>query len=620
MKTRLIILLWILGSVAFGQIIERPLPNKQRNKPNEILFATQQSQSVLTLPFWDDFSTSGQIPDTDKWVNSENVRISNGIGKNAPTLNVAIFDGVTASGSPYNATSLINGATDSLISQVIDLGVLGFDQRDSVYLSFFWQINGNGELPDAEDSLVLQFKEPSGRWQSVWNQTGGVENESDEFEQVLLQVGREYHHDGFQFRFRSFSRLAGPFDTWLIDYVYLNDSRHANDIAYLDRALTRKPSFLIGPYSAMPTEQFFADPEKYLIETDAEFLNLNSFFQPVQFSTIVKDIVNDVELERLNDQTVANPLPDAFERRVFTSPPLSASSIDRNADSLLLETSYFINSGDNFLIESINPGVDTIFSESVDYRINDTVKVVTVIDDYLAYDDGDPDFAAGINQAGGQLAYQYFAETRALLTHIDINFPFVQQTGEPISIYVWSQLDNEANSILYQNQYAVLRSNEIGELRAYQLDTPIFVQDTFYIGYQQATNEFLAVGLDKNQDSGDKMFFNVSGEWRENETVNGSFLMRPRFDKATAAIFVPGQTVITPSVTVFPNPSNGAFYIEGEVNQLRVFDNWGQAKTIRTREEDNGVWVDLSENKKGIYLLKFLRQGKVVTKRVILNE
>ena len=50
-----------------------------------------------------------------------------------------------------------------------------------------------------------------------------------------------------------------------------------------------------------------------------------------------------------------------------------------------------------------------------------------------------------------------------------------------------------------------------------------------------------------------------------------------------------------------------------------VFDNWGQAKTIRVRQEDNGVWVDLSANKKGIYLLKFLRQGKVVTKRVILN-
>lgn len=620
MKAKLTIFLWIFGSVAFGQILERPLPYKSNSKPKDVPYSTQQSQAVLNLPFWDDFSTSGLIPDTDKWVNSENVRISNGIGKNAPSLNVAVFDGVTASGSPYNAASLINGATDSLISQVIDLSNLPIEQRDSVYLSFFWQINGNGELPDSEDSLVVQFKEPSGNWTSVWNQIGGVDNESEEFEQVLIKVDRALFHDEFQFRFKSYSRLAGPFDAWLVDYIYLDDSRHANDIAYSDRSLTRKPSFLTAPYAAMPTEQFFANPSKYLVDTDAEFLNLNDFFQPVQYSTIVRDIVSDSELERMNDDVVANPLPAAFERRTFTSTPLSVSNVDTNADSLYLETSYFINSGDNFLIESINPGVDTVFSTNVDFRINDTVKVVTVIDDYFAYDDGDPDFAAGINQAGGQLAYQYFAETRALLTHVDINFPFVQQTGEPISIIVWSDLDNTPQSILFQDPYSVLRPDEIGELRAYQLNTPVFVQDTFYIGFQQATNEFLAVGLDKNEDSGDKMFFNVSGEWRANETVNGSFLMRPRFDKEIAANFVPAGEAAPSEVKVFPNPSNGEFYIAGEVDQLKVFDNWGQAKTIRVREERNGVWVDLSANKKGIYLLKFLRQGKIVTKRIILNE
>ena len=620
MKYWLTILLWVLGLMAFGQLIERPLPYKINSESFEMPFATQQSQSVLTLPFWDDFSTSRLVPNSDKWVNSENIRISSGIGKNAPTLNVAIFDGVTASGSPYNAASLINGATDSLISQVIDLSSVPTDQTDSVYFSFFWQINGNGELPDSEDSLVLQFRTSSGSWRSVWSQTGGVDNESENFRQEVIQVDQSFFQSTFQFRFRSFSRLAGAFDTWLLDYVYLNDSRHEGDIAYLDRALTRRPSFLTAPYSAMPTEQFFNNPGKYLIDTDAEFFNLNSFFQPVQYSTIVKDLVNDIELERLNDQTVANPLPDAFERRIFTSPPLALNAIDLDADSLLLETSYFINSGDNFFVESVDSTGDTLFNTNIDYRINDTVKVVTVVDDYFAYDDGDPDFAAGINQAGGQLAYQYFADTRALLTHVDINFPFVQQTGEPISIFVWNRLDNDPTSILFENQYSVLRTNDIGELRAYALDTPIFVQDTFYIGFQQATNEFLAVGLDKNQDSGDRMFFNVSGEWRSNETVNGSFLMRPRFDKDIAATFVPSQTGAAEVVNIYPNPTRGGIFIEGEVYQLQVFDNWGQKKSAIARKEETGVWVDLSQNRKGIYLLKFVRSGKVITQRVILNE
>ena len=61
-------------------------------------------------------------------------------------------------------------------------------------------------------------------------QVGGVDNESEEFQQELIKVERPLFHDEFQFRFRSYSRLAGPFDTWLVDYIYLNDSRYPGDI------------------------------------------------------------------------------------------------------------------------------------------------------------------------------------------------------------------------------------------------------------------------------------------------------------------------------------------------------------------------------------------------------
>lgn len=605
-----------------AQIVEIPLPNKVQKVRTASFAVNQPSQALATvsIPFWEDFSTSFQVPSTDKWVNSEHVRISNGVGQNAPSLNVAVFDGVDVNGSPYNVNSLINGATDSLVSQFIDLSVLPAAQADSVYLSFFWQLNGNGELPDSEDSLVLQFRNPAGEWQSMWSQVGGRENESADFAQQLIQVPQGFFHAEFQFRFRSFSNQTGPFDTWLVDYIFLNDSRHADDIAYLDRTLTRKPSFLTAPYSAMPTEQFFANPTRYLVETSTEFLNLNSFFQPIQFSTTVHELTNDVLVEVLNDEAVANPLPGAFERRTFTAPILNNGLLDRNADSLLLETTYFIRSGDNFFIEDLNPGVDTTFITSVDYRINDTVRVTTVIDDYLAYDDSDPDFAAGINQRGGQLAYAFFVEQRALLTHIDINFPFVQQAGEPIEVLVWSDLDSNPESILFQESYSVLRPSFIGELSAYELDAPVFVQDTFYIGFQQATNEFLAVGLDKNNDTGDQMYFNVSGEWQENQYVSGSFLMRPRFDKEVAQNFQPSGVASVPAPLVYPNPSNGRVFVEGIVEVVQVFDNWGQTRSFTIKESKDGFWIDLGKNKKGIYLLKFLKEGNIFTKRIILNN
>jgi hypothetical protein len=573
------------------------------------------------FPFWDDFSQAGTVPSPDKWINSNNVRITNGTGIAAPSLNAALFDGVDANGVPYNASSLLNGATDSLISTVIDLSMVNADQADSVYLSFFWQVNGIGELPDSEDSLVLQFRRADGSWQSQWQQTGGRDNETADFTQELIQVPASYFHSGFQFRFRSYSRLAGAFDTWLVDYVYLNEGRYPGDIAYPDRALTRKPSFLIGPYTAMPTEQFFTNPADFVQETTTEFLNLNDVFQPVQYTAIVTNKATGETVEVLNDETVASPLPGAFERVTFTSPALDVSNLDSNADSLILETNYYIQSGDNFFIDNIS-GTDTTFIESIDYRVNDTVRITTSIDDYFAYDDGEPDFAAGINQSGGKLAYRYVLEERALLTHIDINFPFVQQAGEPIELMVWRDIkaNEREDSVLFQDPFSVLRPSFIGEMRAYQLDTPIFVQDTIYIGFAQATNEFLAVGLDKNHDSGQHMFFNVDGTWRANEFVQGSFLMRPRFDKEIAANFEEPVGGGVARIEAFPNPTSGIVTIPGQVDDLNIFDNYGKRVLFRLEEQEDQVLVDISLNKKGIYLLRIVRNGQTTTKRIILKD
>lgn len=626
MKKLLLIPFIFIAVQSIAQITERPLPFKanSRGYNNFISKAAgvNQTQVNLTLPFWDDFSQADFSPNPDLWQSGENVRISSSIALAAPTLNIAVFDGVDATGKPYNPTSLLNGVTDSLVSHPIDLSTVAVNQADSVYISFFWQATGNGELPDRQDSLVLQFRKPDGIWQSAWKQIGGIDNQSEEFNQVVLKVNPEFFFDGFQFRFKSFTRLAGAFDTWLIDYVYLNDGRYQNDVAHVDRALTRRPSFLIAPYSAMPTEQFFSNPTKYLVETNTEFYNLNDFFQPIQFTTTVKDLGTGNQLEVLNNESVANPPPGPYARRMFSSPILSVANIDTNADSLWLETTYYIKSGDNFYIESISATNDTTFNTNLDYRVNDTVRVVTKIDDFFAYDDNDADFAAGINQNGGKLAYEFHAEERALLTHIDINFPFTQQAGEPIELFVWANIEEEGRTeeVLFQDSYSVLRPSSIGAMTTYELDTPIFVQDTFYIGFQQATNEFLAVGLDKNQDSGDKMFYNVDGTWRKNENVKGSFLMRPRFDKTIASTFVPGKAAPEVRLDVYPNPSEGEFNIKGQVEIIQLFDSWGKEAQFTVEETETGLKVLFGKNQKGIYLLHVKKEGKIITKRLILNH
>jgi len=41
-----------------------------------------------------------------------------------------------------------------------------------------------------------------------------------------------------------------------------------------------------------------------------------------------------------------------------------------------------------------------------------------------------------------------------------------------------------------------------------QLISPLIVNDTIYIGYKQFDDEFIPIGLDKNNNNSDKIFFN----------------------------------------------------------------------------------------------------------------
>ena len=113
----------------------------------------------------------------------------------------------------------------------------------------------------------------------------------------------------------------------------------------------------------------------------------------------------------------------------------------------------------------------------------------------------------------------------------------------------------------------------------------------------------------------------MDGDWRPNEFVSGSLLMRPRFDKEIADNFVPLSQAPLLAPNIYPNPSSGVIFIEDSgIESFKVYDSWGTEGLYEVIEADNGVYIDLSKNKKGIYLLKFSKGGNVFTKRIILNN
>ena len=120
---------------------------------------TTRDKQSLTLPFFDDFSDTKVFPNQKKWQN-RNVFVNDGFPLFPTNYQAATFDVLDKNGSVYSNGSSNAFIADSLISMPIRLEDENGERlspADSVYLSFYFQPQGNGDAPESHDSLVLRF-------------------------------------------------------------------------------------------------------------------------------------------------------------------------------------------------------------------------------------------------------------------------------------------------------------------------------------------------------------------------------------------------------------------------------------------------------------------------------
>ena len=114
------------------------------------------------LPFFDDFSHSDLYPDSTKWTDN-NVLVNDGFPLCPPNRNGATLDVLDANGKVYSYAISNAFVAEYLTSARIRLDSImepeprALTPADSVYLSFYYQPQGNGNAPETQDSLVLQF-------------------------------------------------------------------------------------------------------------------------------------------------------------------------------------------------------------------------------------------------------------------------------------------------------------------------------------------------------------------------------------------------------------------------------------------------------------------------------
>lgn len=578
MKSVFILLFFTLWTAGFGQIIVKPIP-KKAPKNTRLL---QDDLPPLTLPFWDDFSTSESTPG-ELWEFSNGVEISATLAANPPSLNAATLDGIDSLGNFYDEEDVFSGLTDQLVSRRIDLSPNAGD--GTIYFSFFWEAGGNVEFPeDPSDSLRLQFLNADSIWVSVWSVDALQVTNYEQFTQEILQLETQYRHGDFRFKFEAFGSQLGPFDSWHVDYVYLNNGRTSTDTDYLDRTLSGALTSLVDTFHEMPAEHFFTNPASFITNQDLVISNLTN---TPHTATLNYELVNTNTGESYDIFDDSNILLAGETKQVTLNQTPNISMIDPAPDSMVFEAMVSSNFND--------PTVP------VNYQLNDTLRASYTFHNYYAYDDGSAEFAAGVSQ-NGSVAVEYVIPVADSLTHIDIYFPRISPTpaGKSLDVKVWTRLDGRDES--RTRSLTVVDSLLDTFVRA-SLGQYLYVTDTIFIGYKQRTVDYLPVGLDRsNQEAKDRMYYLSEGVWLPNENANGILMIRPVFQNVSEIIL---ESSPDTSFDFFPNPSTGRLSISGGYDKLKVWSLSGQLMT----EEAPSVQHDLGWLESGVYILEIITPG-----------
>ncbi len=227
------------------------------------------TDTILHLPFFEDFSVNTLRPDPGKWEDNF-VFVNKDFPINPPNTGAATFDVLDANGKLYSTSSSVPFIADLLTSRAIRLDSVFQPQpaalgvADSIYFSFWYQPQGRGDQPEAEDSLVLQFGYLTG--QMVFDHIAYTDVWADDY---LLAMGVEQ---------------INPLDT-----LFPPEGCNPNLIFISDRVYTW------GDLIQIPCDSVFVPEQKWQTVWSAPGMSFNAFREQysADFSQVMIPIVED---------------------------------------------------------------------------------------------------------------------------------------------------------------------------------------------------------------------------------------------------------------------------------------------------------------------------------------
>ena len=578
--------------------------------------------AALTLPFYDDFSTSRIYPDSTKWADF-NVYVNAGFPLNPITRNAATFDVLDAQGRVYDYAISNPFIAEYLTSNAIRLDSV-FDPEpkaltpsDSLFFSFFYQPQGNGNAPEASDSLVLEFgviSEMDTLWHHAWSTPGRTltqflaENDSNYFKQVMIPIiDTMYFKPGFCFRFYNYASIVGHSqpssrgneDNWNIDAVYLNHGRSATDPSYPKVSLTgTTPSFL-NRYRTMPYKHYRANPTAHIAEKYAIYVsNLDNQPHHVKHQYIVDQVNGNQHYSHTSHGTIYTAPMNYSRPDTVMVAQLFAMDYDRDSTSFLIR--HYISDS------TCNP------------PLVDSMVYLQGFYNYFAYDDGIPEMGFGVEPSpGGSFAVKFELSELDTLRGVQIlfNHTLNDANNQYFDIVVWKDNNGKPGDEVYRLPNRKPQWDEqIYHFAYYQFDQRIRLNGVFYVGIMQQGSGLLNVGFDASGDYSQYNFINVTGAWQPS-SKQGAIMLRP---VVGAGYYIGVDENIDSHISVYPIPASTSLHIEGVTNgvSIAIYDLTGRRVMQRSFTDE----IPVTQLHDGLYFLNIsTTDGNVITKKIIVK-
>lgn len=609
---------FILSFISFWSFGQELIPLKSENelinrkvKPN-LKEKNNLNLDTLQLPFLEDFSASELVVNNLMFQDSGGTFINNRYCVNPPSFNVASFDGLNYQGVPYTTTNEFErDKCDTLVSAPINL-----QNKNNVFFSFYWQAQGNAVPQVSADSIHLMFYRNDNTWNKVWAQNGQLLND---FKFESIELDSNYLHSGFKFKFESFGNRSGMYGVWHIDYIYLDDNRTANDSVINDIAFSNTPSSFLEKYWAMPKWHFFNNPSAAINSNISATINNFKNDGPISFIIETNaDCIDNSNGNKINIHN--NPLnsiePSEKQQEILGTSTSTSFINSTEGEYLTIENRFSIKSNDQDI-------GDTIAGTIVDFSTtqNDSLSSFTTLADYYAYDDGSAEQSFRITTQDGIVVQEFETTQTDTLYGISIYYPGnpYQYDSTQIILMVWDSIavgDNyNADNIIYDERVLISVADSLNGFAYYNFLEPVVVDQKFYIGYRQDSEDDILIGYDINANLGfEPIYFNTNGTWKRFQLNEGALMMRPHFK--TIQITNTKETFENLQVTLFPNPAKNSLNFSTAIDSYAIYNLNGsivksdQFKTnsIDITSLENGMYFTIIEKDGLIKRAKFIKQ------------